>query len=352
MIEADTPELQALRRDGIAAVRQGKLDVARQSLEQAVSLAPTDAASLLHLSLILQAAGQGAEALDLLKRAAGHDPGYTVPKATGIYLSRRLRVREGASFEDGWLSFLDVALLSGVMPQRTLVELAALAAAPGGEPPIPRRMLQFWDKPQPPGEVAMLMERCKAANPDYEHALFCDADAQDFIATHYGVDEVETYRACFHVSAKADFFRLAFLYKMGGFYIDADEVCDRPLDPVFQTGTFTEVYSFSRGVPSCVNNWFIGTVGGTAIVERALEHCMRNIDSVVRHGRRSGVWVLTGPGALTFAILDIFCDPLKHSVSANPFRECVLIEEGEYRKLFSAPPMDYKATKEGNWRLI
>ena len=352
MIEAAELDLEALRRDGMAALLGSDLDRARQLCARALASAPADAGSLLHLSRVLPATGRPAEALDLLKRAASQDPGYAVAKAVGIYLSRRLRVREGAFFEDGWISFLDVALLSGILPQHTLSELAALAASPAGNRPIPRRMLQFWDKPQPPGEVAMLMERCKAANPDYEHVLFSDADADDFIATHHGVREVDTYRGCFHVSAKADFFRLAYLYRMGGFYIDADEVCDRPLDPVFQTGTFTEVYSFSRGVPSCVNNWFIGTVAGTEIIGRALDHCMRNIDSVLRHGRRSGVWVLTGPGALTFSILDIFCDPLKHSASANPFRDCVLIEEGEYRKLFSAPPMEYKATKEGNWRLI
>ena len=331
---------------------QRRLAESRALLERVLSRAPDDAVSLFHLSLVLQAGDEAAAALDALKRAAALDPSYAVAKGAGVYLSRRLRVREGAAFEDGWISFLDVALLSGIVPQHTLETLAALPPNPGDAPAIPRRLLQFWDRPTPPGEVAMLMERCKDANPNYEHVLFSDADAADFIATHYGVGHADIYRACFHVSAKADLFRLAYLYRLGGFYVDADEVCDRSLDPVFQTGSVTEIYSFSRGLPSCVNNWFIGTVGGTRIVERALDHCLRNIDSTMRHGRKSGVWVLTGPGALTFSILDIFCDPREYAGSGNPFRDCVLIEEGEYRRMFSAPPMEYKSTKAGNWRLI
>ncbi len=351
MPDKDAYGIETLRREGVSAFNYRNLSESRRLFEQVLSIAPHDTVSLLHLSLILQASNEAARALDLLKRSAALDPFYAVAKGSGVYLSRRLRVREGAAFEDGWISFLDVALLSGIIPQHTLEELA-MRPTPDGPPAIPRRILQFWDKPQPPGEVAMLMERCKDANPNYEHVLFSDADAEDFIATNYGVGHVETYRGCFHVSAKADFFRLAYLYKLGGFYVDADEVCDRSLDPVFQTGGITEIYSFSRGLPSCVNNWFIGTVGGTRIVERALDHCICNIDSTVRHGRKSGVWVLTGPGALTFSILDIFCDPMEYRGSRNPFGTCVLIDEPEYRKLFSAPPMEYKATKAGNWRLI
>lgn len=345
-------DLQALRRDGVNALNHANLNEARRLFEQILAAAPTDVVSLLHLSLVLQAAGEPAGALDLLKRAVQQDAEYAVVKGAGIYLSRRLRVREGAFFEDGWISFLEIALLSGLLRQQTMEELAALDAKPRHALSIPRRILQFWDKPQPPGEVAMLMERCKAANPNYEYVLFSDSDAQDFIATNYGTDHVNTYRNCFHVSAKADFFRLAYLYKMGGFYVDADEVCDRSLDTVFQAGGYTEIYSFSRGLPSCVNNWFIGSIAGTPIIEQALDYCIQNIDSVVRNGRRSGVWVLTGPGVLTFSILDLFCNPRRNTGTANPFHNCVLIDEREYRKLFSAPPMEYKSTKDGNWRLI
>ncbi len=352
MSDDTDPDIETLRREGVLTFNHKNLSESRKSFESVLSRSPDDPISLLHLSLILQAGNEPTKALDLLKRSAALDPSYAVAKGSGVYLSRRLRVREGAAFEDGWISFLDVALLSGILPQPDLATLATLPPNPDDGTAIPRRILQFWDKPQPPGEVAMLMERCKDSNPDYEHALFCDADAEDFIATHYGVRHVDVYRGCFHVSAKADFFRLAYLYKLGGFYVDADEVCDKSLNPMFQTGGITEIYSFSRGLPSCVNNWFIGTVSGTRIVERALDHCIQNIESTLRHGRKSGVWVLTGPGALTFAILDIFCDPLEYMKSGNPFRNFVLLDEPEYRKLFSAPPMEYKSSQAGNWRLI
>ncbi|WP_419730540.1 glycosyltransferase [Lichenicola sp.] len=350
MIDNSSPELEALRRAGVEAYRRHAVVEGRRAFEQVLQQRPTDAVSLFHLSLILQSQGEAEPALKLLKAAASADQLYATTKGVGFYLAMRRHVREGSPFEDGWLSFLELALLSGILPQNTLAGLAALPAnAPGIG--IPRRILQYWDKAVPPDEVSLLMQRCRAANPDYEHALFSDDAAQDFLATEYGTRIVDIYRGCFHVAAKADFFRLAYLYRHGGFYVDADEVCDRSLDPFLQTGGIEEIYTFSRGLPSCINNWFIGTVSGTRIVERAFNYCIQNIDSTMRHGRKSGVWVLTGPGALSFAILDLFCEPEQY-FGGNPFQKTVFLEESEYRRIFTAPPMEYKASKEGNWRLI
>lgn len=350
MSDMSSLEAEALRRTGVNAYRYQAFEESLDAFRQALQLSPTDAVSLFHLSLLMQDRSDPGGALELLTAAMRSDPAYSTAKGIGVYLQRRLHVREGHPFEDGWLTFLELALLSGVLPQNTLDGLSALPA----NPPIvgiPRRIMQYWDKATPPDEVLALMQRCRAANPHYEHVLFSDETAQDFLATEYDSRIVDIYRGCFHVSAKADFFRLAYLYKHGGFYVDADEVCDGPLDPFLQTGGIEEIYTFSRGLPSCVNNWFIGTVPGTRIVERAFSYCIQNIDSTMRHGRKSGVWVLTGPGALSFAILDLFCEPEQY-VGGSPFAKSVFLEEGEYRRIFTAPQMQYKETKEGNWRLI
>ena len=348
MLVADA---DAARKAGVDAYYYQAFDQSRAAFEALLQVLPSDPVALMHLSLLRQEQGEAEQALALLKAAASADLSYATAKSIAVYLSRRRRVREGAAFEDGWLTLLELALLSGVLPQNTIEGLAALPPNQSEAHGIPRRIMQYWDKPTPPDEVVSLMQRCRAANPGYVHDLFDDATAQDFLATQYGTGLVDLYRACFHVSAKADFFRLAYLYKQGGFYIDADEVCDRPLDSCFRTGEVEQVYTFSRGLPSCVNNWFIGAAPGTRIIERTLDNCMGNMASVVRHGRKSNVWVLTGPGVLTFSILDLFCQPAEH-LGGRAFGRTVLLEEGEYRQLFEAPPMQYKNDKDGNWRMI
>ncbi len=344
-------EAEAARRAGVDAFHYQAFDQSRIAFEALLQAVPGDAVALLHLSLLRQEQGEAEQAMVLLKAAAAADLRYATAKCMAVYLSRRRRVQEGAAFEDGWLTLLEVALLSKVLPQNTIAGLAALPPNQSDAHGIPRRIMQYWDKPTPPEEVSSLMQRCRAANPGYHHDLFNDATAQDFLATHYGTALVDLYRTCFHVSAKADFFRLAYLHRQGGFYIDADEVCDQPLDGCFRTGNVEQVYTFSRGLPSCVNNWFIGTAPGTRIIERTLHNCIGNITSVARHGRQSNVWVLTGPGVLSFSILDLFCQPAEHG-DGHAFGRTVLLEEGEYRRLFDAPPMQYKNDKDGNWRLI
>ena len=131
MSENDGQDIEALRRDGVSAFKHLNLSESRRLFERLLLIAPSDAVALLHLSLILQASNDPANALDLLKQSTKLDPNYAVSKGTGIYLSRRLRVREGAAFEDGWISFLDVALLSGIIPQHTLEELALLPTPDG-----------------------------------------------------------------------------------------------------------------------------------------------------------------------------------------------------------------------------
>ena len=344
-------EAEAARKAGVDAFHYQAFDQSRTAFEAVLQVVPTDPVALMHLSLLRQEQGQAEQALTLLKAAAAADLSYATAKSIAVYLSRRRRVREGAAFEDGWLTLLELALLSGVLPQNTIDGLAALPPNRSDSHGIPKRIMQYWDKPVPPDEVVSLMQRCKAANPGYVHDLFDDASAQDFLATQYGTVVVDLYRACFHVAAKADFFRLAYLYKRGGFYIDADEVCDQPLDSCFRTGGVEQIYTFSRGLPSCVNNWFIGAASGTRIIERTFENCMENLSSVTRHGPKTNVWVLTGPGVLTFSILDLFCEPAEH-LGGRAFGTTVLLEESEYRRFFDAPPMQYKNDKDGNWRMI
>jgi mannosyltransferase OCH1-like enzyme len=53
---------------------------------------------------------------------------------------------------------------------------------------------------------------------------FSSADARAFIETHFPEEFATAYGKCWHPAMQADFFRLCYLYRNGGAYIDADDV--------------------------------------------------------------------------------------------------------------------------------
>jgi len=72
----------------------------------------------------------------------------------------------------------------------------------------------------------------KAANPNFELIHYSDAEARAFIAEHYaGTILADAYDIVTPIM-RADIFRLAAIYKLGGFYMDMDMLGKASLDPI------------------------------------------------------------------------------------------------------------------------
>lgn len=91
---------------------------------------------------------------------------------------------------------------------------------------VPRVVVQYWhDFGALPGDVRACMnswrplERC-----GFERRLFDDARARCFIAENYAPAYVHSFDRCYHPAMRCDYFRLCYILKCGGFYVDADEV--------------------------------------------------------------------------------------------------------------------------------
>ncbi len=67
-------------------------------------------------------------------------------------------------------------------------------------------------------------------NPQYEYIRFSLKTAIAFIKEHYDNRVLEAFARCKQAATQADLFRLAYLNKMGGFYADADDLCQKSLD--------------------------------------------------------------------------------------------------------------------------
>lgn len=74
----------------------------------------------------------------------------------------------------------------------------------------------------------------KKQNPSYEHILFSGDDRIEFIKNFYDKEMLTIYSSLSHNSFKADLFRMCYLYKKGGIYVDIDFACNKSVDTIIK----------------------------------------------------------------------------------------------------------------------
>jgi len=137
-------------------------------------------------------------------------------------------------------------------------------------------------------------------NPTFEYYRFSVRSAAGFIK-HYYKDEVfQAFRHCSHPAMQSDFFRLAYLYKMGGFYADADDICRQSLEPLVSLNA--ELVLFQEAFLPTLGNNFIGCMPNHNIIRYALDEA---VESLLSYSAESA-WFTTGPGLITRS----FCSQL------------------------------------------
>jgi hypothetical protein len=92
---------------------------------------------------------------------------------------------------------------------------------------IPTMIMQFWDNALAiPGDVAQCLEtwRSAAANAGLTYTLFDDTSAERCIANTLGSAFADAFARCPHPAMRSDYFRLCYIFRYGGLYVDADDV--------------------------------------------------------------------------------------------------------------------------------
>lgn len=188
------------------------------------------------------------------------------------------------------------AALSLIIAMRQAGAFADVATVtdPSRVKPIPRRIIQFWDAVEPPADILQLTRSWSAAHPDFEHVMFNDATAKAFLAAHYNAQVVRAFVRARHPAQRADIFRLAYLTINGGFYIDADDRCNRRIDSFVAADTALALYQENYGT---IGNNFIGAMPGHPL----LAHALRLGTEAINRGDNDILWLCTGPGLVTRA---------------------------------------------------
>ncbi|MDR9404074.1 MAG: tetratricopeptide repeat protein, partial [Halothece sp. Uz-M2-17] len=328
-IKTDHPhqckQIEIVRGD--IAFRRLKLEQAKLHYHRAIALIPTRAhpGEQTKLAQVLMLEGQIDTAYEHLQQAAteklSQDP---TSKATPLrshpaklidefrlnpFLLKQLQNAQQQTGRDRILAFGEVVaqepfylgsalqLVTELRRQGIFTELhQTLAHNQTPESKIPKRIIQFWDSSDISPAVKTLSRSWQEFNPSFEYLRFSLQSAAAFIKQHYEDHVFRAFRYCRHPAMQADFFRLAYLYKNGGFYADADDFCRQSLDPLIAWNA--ELILFQEPFIPTIGNNFLGCAPNQPIIGSALDLA---VESLLSYSAESA-WFITGPCLITRAL--------------------------------------------------
>jgi tetratricopeptide (TPR) repeat protein len=198
--------------------------------------------------------------------------------------------------------------------------------------PVPRRVAQFWDRPDPPADIRRLMASWNGED-GFDYHLFDERTAETFLRRNAGRDVARAFRRASHPAQRADLFRLAWLAKEGGIYADADDRRIAPFAGLVPGGA--EFVAYQENYGSIANN-FLAAVPGHPVIARALDLAT----TALNRGDKDFVWLSTGPGLMTRAMAQVLAE------SDDAIGGILVRELHEMRPLVEIHcPAEYKSTR-------
>lgn len=249
---------------------------------------------------------------------------------------------------------------------RRLIQEAEAGDAQRAPSKVPRVLVQFWDNATTmPADVRECLDSWRPLEEQrIERLLFDDQGARGFIAKHFGRRYSAAFERCRHPAMRCDYFRLCFIARNGGFYVDADDFyqggdCEylfrdnrlklQPLCFDMSTGTMVQNEVFTHKDEDSPN--WIFYVNNNPLVApphhpvvrlalaRATQILLRNADD------RLDIQSTTGPGNLTASLV-------RHTVVselAGRARDFAILPTWDVIAV-SRWPLSYRSD-ERNWRL-
>jgi len=151
----------------------------------------------------------------------------------------------------------------------------------------PNTIVQYWNTPELPKDIAELVGTWKAYNPSMEHKLFSYEDACAFIGQYYNNEVESLFKLAALPAMQSDIFRVAYCLKMGGFYVDCGIKCKAPIQPLLSNDLLFLVRKWHGGIM----NGAIGCRAGHPALEWIWNRILQNL----KERNSNDVWRLTGP---------------------------------------------------------
>lgn len=165
-----------------------------------------------------------------------------------------------------------------------------------------RRILQYWDAPEPGFAVSELMATWKNI-PGWSYLRLDRAEAMEWLLATFGAKYVQAFRLARNVAEESDFLRLCLLYEEGGLYVDADDKRIAPPDELLH-GT-SGAMLFKEPFGALANN-IMYSPPRHPVFAKAIELSL----AALLARESDSTWFKTGPGLMTRATaLFILDDP-------------------------------------------
>ena len=100
--------------------------------------------------------------------------------------------------------------------------------------------------------------------------------------------------------------RYEILEKYGGFYVDADMLCLKPMPEEITSNRFVSVYEDEFGSPGLINNCFLGAPAGSPIMRALIDELHTKTAEEVS---QIPSWKITGPVAVTEVLQPVLGQP-------------------------------------------
>jgi mannosyltransferase OCH1-like enzyme len=206
---------------------------------------------------------------------------------------------------------------------RRLLATSSGATRAANRGAAPRVLVQFWDDASAvPGDVQACLDGWASVETvGFERVLFDDVSALRFIEEDFSERHVRAFDRCSHPAMRADYFRLCFMLRVGGLYIDADDeyqgadveslvsggllrlqplVYDIPSDSMVNVAHALDTTDNAEQIFYVNNNPIIAGPGHPVIIgalERATAHLLAANET------NRDIQSLTGPGNLTASLV-------------------------------------------------
>lgn len=195
-------------------------------------------------------------------------------------------------------------------------------AIPNPDLSIPRNIVQYWDDSEIPSDVQRCLNSWRVMGSlGFKQLIFDKKRARMFIERHFSNTNLRAFDSCTHPAMRSDYFRLCFLLKNGGLYVDADDELREPeaIVPLMDAGVLRlQPLCYRQSTDSMVVPAdFAGEVGDDLtfymandpiltppnhpIIQAALDQATDRL--IAANGASRDIQWLTGPGNLTEALV-------------------------------------------------
>ena len=143
---------------------------------------------------------------------------------------------------------------------------------PKGES-VPKQILQTYksiDK-----VPSFVIDNIKKDNPDWDYIFFDDKDVEEFLKKEYHPQILDKFLSFKRGAHKADLFRLCWLYKNGGVYVDIDTHLLKPIDEIIMGKDLIIPLTIVNGKRRRLLNCFMVAKKGDPFILKCIKSIMK-----------------------------------------------------------------------------